>query len=119
MTQRTARVAKNIKEELGWMLETGEIKDPRIGFVTITTVKVSKDVRECRIYFSFLGSKRERKEATEGLESASGFIRTELARRLGMKHIPTVEFKYDETVEAGARIAKVLHEIHEREAKEE
>ena len=119
MTGRTTRVAKNIKEELGWMLEKGEIKDPRIGFVTITAVKVSTDLRECRVYFSLLGSKHERSEATKGLESASGFIRTELGRRLGMKHVPTVEFKYDETVEASARISKVLHEIHEREAKEE
>ena len=119
MTQRTARVAKNIKEELGWMLEKAEIKDPRIGFVTVTAVKVSSDLRECRIYFSLLGSKRERSETTKGLESASGFIRTELARRLGMKHVPTIEFKFDETVEAGARISKVLREIHEREAKEE
>ena len=119
MTQRTARVAKNIKEELAWMLEKGEIKDPRIGFVTITAVKVSTDLRECRVYFSLLGSKHERSEATKGLESASGFIRTELGRRLRLKHAPEVEFKYDETVEASARISKVLYEIHEREAKEE
>ena len=119
MTQRTTRVAKNIKEELGWMLEKGEVKDPRIGFVTVTAVEVSSDLSHCRVYFSLLGSKHERSEATKGLESASGFIRTELGRRLRLKHAPEVEFKYDETVEAGARISKVLHEIREREAKEE
>ncbi len=119
MTQRTTRVAKSIKQELGWMLEKGEVKDPRIGFVTVTAVEVTPDLDRCRIYFSLLGSKRDRDEAAKGLESASGFIRTELGRRLRLKHAPIVEFRYDKTVEAGARISQLLHEIHERDAKEE
>ena len=117
MTERTHRVAENIKEELGWMVERGEIKDPRIGFVTFTDAEVSKDLRHAKIFFSTLGNAKERAGLAEGLRSARGYIRTELGRRLRLKYVPEIEFVFDESVEAGARISKLIHQIHEREEK--
>jgi ribosome-binding factor A len=115
MSNRTDRVANSIKEELAWMIEKGEIKDPRIGFVTITEVDVTADLRHARAYFSHMGGKREREQALAGLNSAAGFVRTELGHRLRLKHVPELEFKYDPTVETGARISKLLHDIHLKE----
>jgi ribosome-binding factor A len=115
MTQRTQRVAKTIKEELGRMLEAGEIKDPRIGFVTFTSVDVSPDLRQAVVYYSSLGDRKAQAEAGAGLTSAKGFIRSALGKRLNLKYMPDFEFKFDESVEAGMRIAKLIHKIHERE----
>ncbi len=115
MSERTQRVAENIKEELGWMVERGEIKDPRIGFVTFTDAEVSKDLRHAKIFFSTLGNAKERAGVADGLNSARGYIRTELGRRLRMKYVPEIEFVFDTSVEAGARISKLLHDMRERE----
>jgi len=112
MSERTLRVAENIKEEIGRMLGHGDIKDPRIGFITITDVDVTKDLRQARIFFSSLGSAKERADAREGLNSARGYIRSELGRRLRIKYIPEVDFRFDESVEAAARISKLIHGIH-------
>lgn len=117
MSERTQRVAENIKEELGWMVERGEIKDPRIGFVTFTDAEVSKDLRHAKIFFSTLGNAKERAGIAEGLMSARGYIRTELGRRLRLKYVPEIEFVFDESVEAGARISKLIRQIHERDEK--
>ena len=118
MSKRAERVANAIKEELGWMIEKAEIKDPRLGFVTITEVDVTGDLRHARIYFSHIGSKRDQENALAGLNSAAGFIRAELGQRLRLKFAPELEFKYDPTVEAGARISKLLQDIHKEEKKE-
>jgi ribosome-binding factor A len=115
MTQRTQRVAKTIKEELGRMVEVGEIRDPRIGFVTFTGVEVTPDLRQAVVYYSSLGDRKAQTETGAGLTSAKGFIRSELGKRLNLKHTPDLEFKFDESVETGMRIAKLIHKIHERE----
>ena len=115
MSERTERVAESIKEEIGRMLERGEIKDPRIGFITFTDVDVSKDMRHASVYFSSLGNQKEKTSAIEGLSSARGYIRSELGRRLRMKYIPEIEFKFDESVEAAARISKLIHKLRESE----
>lgn len=119
MSNRTERVAKNIKEELGWMIEKGEIKDPRIGFATITDVDVSRDLRQCKVYFSYLGPQKEQEKAAEGFNSVVRFVRGELGRRLRLKYAPEIQFIFDPTVEAGARISKLLHKIHEDEEEKE
>lgn len=110
MSERLARVRKNIKEEVGMMLEL-EIKDPRIGFVTITDVDISADLRHCKIFFSALGGAKKREKALAGLQSARGFIRGELGKRLQMKYTPDIEFIYDTSVEKGFRIAEILNKI--------
>lgn len=110
MTDRLARVAENIKQTIGMMLEK-EIKDPRIGFVTITGVEVSPDLRHARVFYSTLAKGGRREGTEEGLESAKGYIRSELGKRLHMKRVPDVEWRYDTSVEAGQRIAELLRKI--------
>ena len=115
MSGRVKRVAESIKEELGLMLERGEIKDPRIGFVTLTEVEITKDLRHAKVYYSAMGSRKEREQAGEGLDSATGFMRRELGKRMRLKHTPEIEFIFDESVEIGARISKLIHKIHQED----
>ena len=96
------------------MLERGEIKDPRIGFITFTGVEVTKDMRHAKVFFSSLGGARARSKAVAGLNSARGFIRTELGKRLRLKYVPEIEFTFDESVESSARIAKLIRETKEK-----
>ena len=97
------------------MVEREEIKDPRVGMVTFTQVKVSRDLRHARVFYSLIGDKEEKARSREGLNSARSFFRKELGSRLGMKHTPTIDFEYDRTIEEGARISKLLHKLHEKE----
>ncbi len=115
MTGRKKRVAERILEELASMAERGEIKDPRIDFVTFTEVDVSRDLRHAKIYFSTLGDDKKKQETTDGLNSAKGYIRTALAQKIRIKYIPEIEFVFDDTVRSSARISKLLHDIHEEE----
>lgn len=110
MSDRLARVRENIKETVGLLLEQ-EIKDPRVGFVTITDVDISADLRHCKIFFSTLGGKKQHDRALAGLQSARGFIRSELGKSLRMKYTPEIEFRFDPSVEKGVRIAKILNKI--------
>ena len=112
MSGRVKRVAESIKEELGLMLESGEIKDPRIGFVTLTDVEITKDLRYAKVFYSVMGSQKEHEQAGKGLDSAAGYMRRELGQRMRLKHTPEVEFVFDDSVEAGARISKLIHKIH-------
>jgi len=113
MSDRLARVRKNIKEAVSMMLEL-EIKDPRIGFTTITDVDISADLRHCKVFFSTLGEAKEHEQALAGLRSASGFIRGELGKSLRMKYTPEIEFIFDTSVESGARIEEILNEIKKK-----
>lgn len=115
MSDRTRRVGESIKEELALMVERGQVKDPRIGFITFTDVDLSKDIKHARVYFSSLGNTKQKAAAAEGLNSARGFIRTELGKRLRLKYTPELEFKFDETVEASAKISKLLHQLRAKE----
>lgn len=97
------------------MLEAGEIKDPRIGFVTITGCEVSPDLSHAKIYYSLIGGPKKREQTLAGLNSAKGFIRTELGKRLHLKKVPELTFVYDETVVATTRIARILRKLKEEE----
>jgi ribosome-binding factor A len=108
---RGERVGDLIKEEVATLITMGELKDPRIGLVTITSVKMSGDLKHARIFFSLVGPAEERAETLKGLESAKGFIRRHLAKRLRMKQIPAVAFEYDDSVEHSIRISEVLRGI--------
>jgi len=114
MSTRTERLADLIREEVSRLL-LREIKDPRIGFVTITGATVSPDLRNVRIFVSVLGGEESREATLEALRSASGFIQRALFRNLRLRNSPTVAFQFDASLEYGERIERVLRQIHESE----
>jgi ribosome-binding factor A len=89
---------------------TQEIKDPRVGFVTVTAVKTSPDLRHARVYVSVLGDEQTRADSLAGLGSAHGFLQRRLATELRLKHTPALEFAYDDTVDRGMRLTELLDE---------
>ena len=86
------------------------LQDPRIGFVTVTAVKTSPDLRHARVYVSVLGDESRRADSLTGLRSARGFLQSRVAAELTLKHTPTITFKYDESVDRGMRISQLLEE---------
>jgi ribosome-binding factor A len=109
MPERMRRVNEAIKEVLGWALS--ELKDPRIGFVTVTGVETSADLRHARVFVSVLGSERKRERSLQGLTAAHGILQARLARELRMKRTPQLTFEYDPTVERGVRMSKLIDEL--------
>lgn len=109
--KRTDRVGDLIRKEIASMLLQGDIKDPRIGMVTITIVKLSPDFRNATVYFSIIGSDKEKKENANGLNSATGYIRRRLAKSLKLKRMPTITFEYDGSIEYSTHIAEVLRNV--------
>jgi ribosome-binding factor A len=88
-----------------------DLKDPRIGFVTVTAVKTSPDLRHARVYVSVLGTEDEREASIEGLRSAHGYLQRRLAGELTLKHTPSLTFEYDDSVDRGMRISELLDEV--------
>jgi len=109
MADRMRRVNESVRQVLSEALP--ELKDPRIGFVTVTGVDTSADLRQARVYVSVLGSERKRKATLAGLAAAHGVLQARLARELRMKRTPTLAFEYDPTVEAGVRMSKLIDEL--------
>lgn len=109
---RASRVAEEIKKEVTQMLRD-ELKDPRIGFVTVTSVEVTPDIRYARIYVSVLGSAEDTKQTLIALNKARGFIRSELGKRIRLRYTPEIEFRFDESIKQGARIMELLVEVKE------
>lgn len=104
MTSRHVRVGEEIKREVSSIVAT-EVKDPpRLGMLSITDVDVSRDLSFAKIYFSMLGSEQERERTLEGLNRAKGFIRTELAKRIRVRHTPEISFHFDPSLEHGAKM---------------
>jgi len=99
-----------VRREVSDILRT-RVKDPRIGFVTVTGVRMSDDLRYAKIYVSILGDERERGESLKGLERARTFIRGELGRRIRMRHVPEIGFRYDHSIEYGMRIDEILRDL--------
>jgi ribosome-binding factor A len=114
--RRIDRIEEQLRIEISEIIER-EIQDPRIGLTTVTAVKVSSDLRHCRVFVTVLGDDTQRKKALEGLRSAASFVRRSLSKRLHhMRRIPELSFDYDETVEKGIRIEALLDQIkHEGE----
>lgn len=106
---RKDRVADAIREEISALLSRG-LKDPRIGFVTVTDVEVSPDLRQARVFYSVVGPEADRATTRKGLESATGFIQSHVGKRLGLRNTPLIEFRYDASLERGARIERLLKE---------
>jgi len=111
--KRSERVADLIKEEIASLMLHGGIKDPRVGFVTITRVDLTPDLKEARVYFSQIGSEKDRQKSADGLNSASGYIRRYLAKSLDLRHIPKVTFFFDEALEYSERIERVIKDMKE------
>lgn len=115
MTTRQEKVKELLKHEVSDILRK-EMKDPRLGFVTVTDADVSKDLKHAKIFISVLGSEQEKAESFAILQSASSFIRGEFGRRVSMKVIPEISFRLDTAVEHGARIFELLQKVkHEPE----
>ena len=106
-TARMRRVNESIKEILGDAITT-ELKDPRIGFVTVTEVNTSPDLRAARVYVSVLGTEEERERSLAGLRSSHGFLQGKIASAMRMKRTPTLTFEYDESLDRGDRITRLL-----------
>jgi ribosome-binding factor A len=102
-------MGEEIREEVAKILAEG-LKDPRIGFVTITRVDLTADLRNARVYFGVLGDEGQREKTLAGLRQAAGFVRRELGRRLRARHTPELEFKYDTGLDATDRVAQLLDE---------
>ncbi len=109
--KRSEKVADLIQKEVSQML-LRSIKDPRIGFVTITKVTVSEDCRFARVYFSVAGTLAERESSEEGLNSAKGYVRKELGRRLRLRYTPEIVFQFDPSIEYAIHMEEVIRDIH-------
>lgn len=109
---RTGRVGEQIKKELSQILQS-DFKDPRVGFLTITGVDITNDLSEARVYLSVLGSEEEKEASLQTLERATGFLRSELGKRIRLRVTPKLIFKFDSSIEYGSRIDKLLGDIQE------
>jgi ribosome-binding factor A len=116
-SRRTEQVADLIKEVLSELLER-EVKDPQMGFVTLTDVEVTPDLRNARVYFSVLGDEAAVQESQAALERAAGFLRRELSRRLTIRYVPELHFVLDRSVERSQRIADLLRQAQEQRYEE-
>ena len=108
---RPERVGDLIRGELGDLL-TRQVKDPGIGFVTLTEVRVTSDLQLARIYYSSLADERGRRDTDRALARAAPFLRRQLGRRLRLKRVPNLEFIYDDSVKRQDRVAQILQELH-------
>ena len=107
MAERMRRVNEAVREVVSARIAAG-LRDPRIGFVTVTAVETSPDLRQARVWVSVLGSEEERAASLEGLESAHGVLQQAVASELRMKRTPTLQFVFDESIDRGMRITELL-----------
>jgi ribosome-binding factor A len=112
--RRPERLAEEIREEVARMV-AAELKDPRIGFVTVTRVELTADLRYARVHVGVLGSDAERGRTLAALRQAAGFVRREIGRRLRVRHSPEIDFRYDRGIEATDRVARILKDVRTSE----
>jgi ribosome-binding factor A len=117
MTERMRRVNHLVREVLADAIP--ELKDPRIGLVTITGVETSPDLRHARVFVSVLGGERKRERSLQGLGAAHGVLQARLSRELRMKRTPQLAFEYDPTVERGVRMTQLIDELAPEDADDE
>lgn len=118
MSLRPHRVGEQMKKELGEIISR-KLKDPRIGFVTVTDVRVTGDLQQATIYISVLGTEEEKEQTLKGLEKAKGFIRSEIGQRIRLRKTPEITFEVDESIDYGNRIESILHQLNkEKEDKQ-
>jgi ribosome-binding factor A len=109
MSDRMRRVNAAVREVLSEAV--GELKDPRIGFVTVTGVRTTTDLRQAVVYVSVLGSERKREQSIDGLQAAHGLLQAKIARELRLKRTPQLTFEYDPSVERGVRMTQLIDEL--------
>ena len=112
---RIEKVQEFIKQEISQIILT-ELKDPRIGFVTVTRVEVSGDLRHAKVLISLMGSSEQKEATLQGLQRALGFMRSEVGKRLRLKMIPELSLAVDESLDHSVRIQKLLDEIKQEES---
>jgi len=110
MSYRSDRLAHELKVQISLILSR-EMRDPRVGFATVTDARVSPDLRYARVYMSVLGSPDEQTQTLAALNQASGFIRRLLSSRLRLRHSPELTFAFDQSVQYGARMEEILNEV--------
>lgn len=108
---RPTRVAELLQSEIADLL-LRQLKDPRLNMATISRVDMSPDLREARVYVSRVGSENEQKETMEGFARAVGFIRTQLGKRVKLRHTPNLTFILDTAIADGVRISRLLHDLN-------
>ncbi len=104
---RSRRIAEQVQRELSDIVRL-ELKDPRVGMITITDVEVSPDQSHARIFFTLLGDQPKIDDAATGLQHAAGFLRSQLAQRMKLRIVPHLQFKYDQSVERGMRLSQLI-----------
>jgi ribosome-binding factor A len=114
--RRNERLSQEIREDVARIVS--QLKDPRIGFVTVTRVELTPDLRTAHVHVGILGGGADREKTLGGLRQASGFVRRELGRRLHVRHTPEIAFHYDEGLDATERVAQLLDEVRPSDSAE-
>ena len=114
MSRRTEQIAETIKEDVSVLIQR-ELKDPRLGFVTVTRVEVSPDLKYAKIFFSVLGDADAKTESLKVLKRASSYLRRELSHKLSVRYTPELHFHFDEAMEHGDKIQRLLMQLEQEE----
>lgn len=109
--KRSNRIAEQMRKEIGDIINQ-KLKDPRIGFVTVTDLELTNDLQQATVYVSVLGDDEEKEDSLIGLTKASGFVRTEVGKRIRLRKIPDIIFKFDDVHEHGNRIDSILRQLN-------
>ncbi|MFN7929453.1 MAG: 30S ribosome-binding factor RbfA [Blastocatellia bacterium] len=112
MSYRADRLARELRDEISVIIAR-ELKDPHVGFATITQVQVSPDLRYARVFVSVFGPPEQQKETLAALRRAGGFIRRQISGRIKLRHSPELQFSLDESIEQGARMDELLAQVKE------
>ena len=113
-SHRQEKLGEQIAGDISDLMRT-RVKDPRIGFVSVTRVEVSGDLRHAKVFVSIMGSPEERKETMRGLIKATGFLRHELASRLTLRYMPEIAFKLDNSIEEGSRVLELIKQVSQED----
>ncbi len=114
MSQRTDRLDHQIQHELMELMQR-EMKDPRIGFATVTSVETASDLKHARVWISVLGTDEEADRSVEALQSAAPWLRRRLGERLRLRHVPELTLRRDRSIEAGDRVLRILNDLAEEQ----
>ncbi|SFP08894.1 30S ribosome-binding factor RbfA [Salibacterium halotolerans] len=109
---RADRVGEQIKKEMADILSR-EVKDPRVQFVTVTGVDVTGDLQQARVFFTVLGDEKDQEDTIQALQKARGFIRSEIGKRVQLRKTPEISFYFDESIDYGNRIERLLKDLNE------
>ena len=113
--RRPDRVGAEIQAAIADLLTRGDLRDPRIGYITLTGVKVSPDLRVARVFYSLIGNEEQRRATAEGLEAARGFVRREVTARVKLRVSPEIFFTFDESLGEGDKIERLLKQVRNKE----